>query len=54
MVDEHVAHRARGHREEVGAARPLPVAQLGQAQVRLVDERRRLEGMLAALAAEEP
>jgi hypothetical protein len=43
MVDQHVPHHLRGHREEVRARLPADVLLIDQPQVRLVHERGRLE-----------
>ena len=43
MVHEYEPHRARGERQEVRAVVPTDGIALGQAQVRLVDDRRRVQ-----------
>jgi hypothetical protein len=50
VIDEHAAHHARGHREEVRAVLPAHAAQLHKAEVRLVDESGGLQGVSRPLA----
>jgi len=45
------AHHLRGHGEEVVPALPVHPGDIDQPQVRLVDERGGLEGMVRALVA---
>src|SRR6185436_8891341 len=52
MVDEDTAHHLRRHAEELGAILPVDRVLIGEAQVGLVHERRRLQGVAAALAAQ--
>ena len=53
-VDEHPAHQAGGHREEVGAILPLDAADIDQPEVDLVDERGGLEHVVGTLAGHVP
>ena len=48
-VDENPAHQPRRHGEEMRAVLPPHLSQLDQSQVRLVHERRRLQGVTASL-----
>jgi hypothetical protein len=52
VVHQHAPHRPRGEGEEVGAALPAHVGLVAEAQPRLVHERRGLEGVAVALAAQ--
>jgi len=49
-VHQDAAHRARRHREEVRPVLPVDLADVDHPQVRLVDERRRLEGRAGPFA----
>ena len=53
-VDEHVTHRQRGHGEKVAVVGPFGVRLVDELEVRLVDERRRLDRARAVLAVELP
>ena len=50
MIDQDAPHDARRHREEVRAILPRDVLHVDQPQVRLVDQRRRLEAVARTLA----
>ena len=50
VVDEYAAHHLRGHAEEVRAVLPLHLRLVNEPHVRLVDERRGLQGVADALA----
>ena len=52
VIDEHAAHHLRGDAEEVRAVFPRDAALRQQTDVRLVDDRRRLQRLPAALAAQ--
>ena len=52
-VHEHAPHHLRRRREEVGAALPAHVLPVDQPEIRLVDERCRLEEVSRALARHE-
>jgi hypothetical protein len=52
MVDENAAHRLCGHAEEVRSILPVDLALIDETQVDLVDERRRLQRVIHALASE--
>ena len=54
VIDQDAPHQPGGHREEVGAVLPFHLADVDQAQVRLVDERGRLERVPGALPAHLP
>ena len=45
VIHQDVAHRARRHREEVGAVGPSLLFLIGQPEVGLMDERRGLQGV---------
>ena len=47
VVDQHLPHRPRGYRQEVGPAFPVHGLRSGQLDVRLVDESRGVERLLA-------
>lgn len=51
MIDEEPAHDARRHGEEVRAVAELGLSQCGQPEVRLVDERGRVERQVTSLVA---
>jgi len=51
VVHEDPAHELRGHAEEMGAVAPLHTALVDEAEVRLADERRRLERVVGCLAS---
>ena len=51
LIDEEMPDDPRRHREEVGAAGPVAVAVGDQAQIRLVDERGRLQERAGRFAA---
>jgi hypothetical protein len=52
MVDEDAPHQPRAHAQEVGTSLPARALLAHQAQEDLVNERRRLERMAAALSPE--
>ena len=52
MVDEDPAHRLRGDGEEVTAVLPVHPRLVDETEIRLVDERGRLERVAAALLSE--
>ena len=52
VVHEDEAHQLRGDRQEVRAVLPLHPALVSQAQVGLVDQGRRLDGVVRALAGQ--
>ena len=52
VIDEQPAHRLRAEREAVRASLPLAAAFVLKPQPRLVDERRRLQRVIAPLARE--
>src|SRR5687767_9132799 len=49
VVDKYSAHCARGQREELDPVAPLDVSLLGEAQVCLVDKRRRRQRVTRVL-----
>ena len=51
LIDEEMPDDPRRHREEVGAAGPVAIAVGDQAQIRLVDERGRLQERAGRFAA---
>ena len=52
VIDEDPPHRARRHREEVGAILPLDAIEVDEPEVRLVDERCRLQCVTSALMSQ--
>ena len=54
MIDEDTPHRARRHGEEVGPILPLHAIELDQPEVRLVDERGRLQRVAVTFVAQVP
>jgi hypothetical protein len=55
VLDQHLAHGARGGGEEVRAVLPVDLARVDQLEVGLVDQRGRLQrGRGAARAASAP
>ena len=54
MIHQDLPHHARGNREEVRAVLPAHAAQVHQAQVRLVDEGGRSQGVVGPLRAQSP
>jgi hypothetical protein len=54
VVHEDAAHHASGHGEEMRAVVPRDVFRVDQPQVRLVDERGRLEAVTRALVTHVP
>ena len=53
-IHEDLAHDARRYGKEVGAVLPLDLLDVNQAEVSLVDERRRLKAMAWALSSHLP
>ena len=53
-VDEHAAHEAGGHREEVRAILPLHPSDINEPDVNLVDERGCLEDVIRTLPGHVP
>jgi hypothetical protein len=54
VIDEHLAHDSRGDREEVSFALPPDARLIGESEECLVDERRRIQRVVFALALELP
>jgi hypothetical protein len=54
MVDKNATHDASGHREKVRAVVPRNVLGVDQSQIRLIDERCRLEAVARSLATQVP
>jgi hypothetical protein len=52
IVHENLAHEAGSDSEEMGAILPLRLIVIGEPEENLVDQRRRLQGMIASLAIE--
>ena len=54
VIDEQPAHDARGHGHELRAIANARLSQARELEVRLVDERRRVEGVVAPFLAPAP
>ena len=54
VIDEDAPHQPRGHREELRAISPPHAAHAREPQKRFVDERRRLQRMVAPFATHLP
>jgi len=52
VIDEDAPHQLGGDAEELRAILPVGLMLVDQAQVRLVDQRRRLQSMIGSLAAQ--
>ena len=52
MIDENAPHHLRDHRQELSAILPPRVLLIGEAKIRLVYERRRLQRVPGAFAPE--
>ena len=50
VLDQNLSHYPGGDPEEMGAVLPVGCVRSGQPQVRLMDQSRALQGMVAALA----
>ena len=50
VVNDDLAHRSGGHGEEMGAALPVWIGLVGQAQISLVDQRRGLQCVVRTLS----
>jgi hypothetical protein len=51
-IDQDAPHQPRRHRQKVGAVLPVHLSDVDQPQIRLVDERRGLQGLAGSLARE--
>ena len=51
VANQNLAHRSGGDGEEVGAVLPAWIGLVGQAQISLVDQRRRLQRVAGAFSA---
>ena len=51
VANQDLAHRAGGHGEEVGTVLPAWIGLVGQAQISLVDQRRRLQRVVGTFCA---
>ena len=51
VVNNDLAHRAGGHGEEVGTVLPPWIGLVGQTQISLADERRRLQCVVGTFCA---
>jgi hypothetical protein len=54
VIDEDAAHHLRGHGEEVRAVVPRGAALVDEAEIELVHQRRRLQGVAGALGVQVP
>ena len=52
MIDQHAAHRCRSNREEVVSILPVCHDSFGEAEIRLMDERRSIEGVIGSLSTQ--
>jgi hypothetical protein len=54
VVDQNSTHERRGHGQEVRPIRPIGAPLIDQPQVRLVNQRGRLKGMIGSFVSQLP